>query len=227
MGSVTVLLTDIEGTTTSLSFVKDVLFGYALDALPAWCEAHRDDEDLAAWMDEARHEADDMTLGFDQVVDLWCAWIRADRKATSLKAVQGRIWADGYAAGAFTGHLYPDAAEQLVAWRHRGLRLYVFSSGSVEAQRLLFGHTAWGDLNPLFSGNFDTRTGPKRDPVSYAAIAAALGVEPQEVLFLSDVVEELDAALAAGLRTTWVVREGALPESARHPVVRDFTGIIP
>jgi enolase-phosphatase E1 len=178
------VLTDIEGTTSSLSFVHDVLFPYARARLPAWVAAHGGDLDqLIAWMD-------------------------ADAKVTELKDIQGRIWAEGYASGALRGHVYPDAAAALRRWHAAGLTLAVFSSGSVAAQKLIFRHSDQGDLAPLFSGFFDTTTGPKRAPHSYVLIADALGVPPGAMLFLSDVAAETDAAKAAGMQALLVDRAG-------------------
>ncbi len=177
------ILTDIEGTTSSLSFVHDTLFPYARARLPAYVAAHGGDLDqLLAWMD-------------------------ADAKVTELKDIQGRIWEEGYAVGALTGHVYPDAAEALRRWHAEGLKLAVFSSGSMAAQRLIFGHSDQGDLSPLFSGWFDTTTGPKREAMSYVHIADALGIAPPDILFLSDVAAETDAARAAGLRALLIDRE--------------------
>jgi enolase-phosphatase E1 len=176
------VLTDIEGTTTSLSFVHDTLFPYARARLPAYVAAHGGDLDqLLAWMD-------------------------ADAKVTELKDIQGRIWAQGYAAGELTGHVYPDAAQALRRWHAEGLKLAVFSSGSVAAQKLIFGHSDQGDLSPLFSGWFDTTTGPKREAISYVLIADALGISPADILFLSDIAAETDAAKAAGMRAMLIDR---------------------
>ena len=177
------ILTDIEGTTSSLSFVHDTLFPYARARLPAYVAEHGGDlAQLLAWMD-------------------------ADAKVTELKDIQGRIWAQGYAAGELRGHVYPDAAEALRRWHGDGLKLAVFSSGSVAAQKLIFGHSDQGDLSPLFSGWFDTTTGPKREAMSYLLIADALGVSPADMLFLSDIAAETDAAKAAGMRAILIDRE--------------------
>ena len=147
----------------------------------------------------------------------------ADAKVTPLKALQGLIWRQGYADGRLKGHLWPDVAGCLRAWAAGGIRLAVYSSGSEEAQRLIFGHSVAGDLVPLFSGFFDTRVGGKRERASYDAIAGALGVAPGEVLFLSDVAEELDAAGAAGMRGCQLVRpEDGTLAAGRHPEARDF-----
>ncbi len=179
-----VILTDIEGTTTSLSFVHETLFPYSRARMPAWVAEHGGDlAQLLGWMD-------------------------ADAKVTELKDTQGKIWAGGYAAGELKGHVYPDAAEALRRWHEQGITLAVFSSGSVAAQKLIFGHSDQGDLSPLFSGWFDTTTGPKREAESFAKIAHALRVATGDVLFLSDIVQETDAAKAAGMRALLIDREG-------------------
>lgn len=194
------ILTDIEGTTSSIAFVAETLFPYARAHLPAFVAAHP--ERVAGLLAEV-----EATEPGDPVATL-LRWIDEDRKATPLKTLQGWIWAEGYGTGAYRGHVYPDAAEALRAWKAAGLRLFVYSSGSVEAQKLLFGHSDQGDLTPLFDGYFDTKSGGKREAASYVRIAAAIGEEPGAVLFLSDVQAELDAAAAAGMRTVLVDRSG-------------------
>jgi enolase-phosphatase E1 len=199
------IVTDIEGTTSSISFVKDVLFPYARKALPGFVAAHRDDPEVRHWLDKVREElggdADD-----DAAVAALQGWIDADRKHTALKALQGRIWEAGYAGSEYRAHLYADAADALKRWRDAGHEIHVYSSGSVPAQKLLFAHTTAGDLSPLFSGWFDTRVGGKREPGSYRHILEAIGRGPGEAVFLSDVVEELDAARDAGFDTVLVDR---------------------
>jgi len=199
-GPIRAILTDIEGTTSSIAFVAETLFPYARAALPAHIAAHA--RALEPLLDAVRAAEPG-----DPVATLQ-RWIDEDRKATALKTIQGRIWAEGYADGAFKGHVYPDAAQALRAWREAGYRLYVYSSGSVEAQQLIFRHSDQGDLEPLFSGWFDTTTGAKRERDSYARIAGTIGEAPGAILFLSDVQAELDAAAAAGLRTVLVDRGG-------------------
>src|SRR5262249_5745005 len=127
-------------------------------------------------------------------------WIDQDKKVPPLKALQGLIWADGYRRGDFHGHVYEDAAQKLREWHAAGLLLYGVSSGSVLAQKLLYSHTPYGDMTPLFSGYFDTAVGAKDDPVSYRRIAAEVGLDPGAILFLSDVASELDAAVASGMK---------------------------
>ena len=206
------IVTDIEGTTTRISFVHDVLFPYARARIPAWVAENAADPVL----DEVRAESGARDL--DGCVAALLGWMDEDRKITPLKAIQGRIWEVGFAAGELQGHVYPDVAPALRAWHARGLRLAVYSSGSVLAQQQLFGHSEAGDLRPLFSAWFDTTTGPKRESASYTRIAEALGCEPAEVLFLSDVQAELDAAAAAGLSTALLGRDGASG-------IPDFTAI--
>ena len=206
----TLILTDIEGTTSSISFVKDVLFPYARRALPGFVRERGHEPEVRRWLDMVATEhgavCDDRVI-----VEILQGWIDEDRKHTALKALQGMIWQDGYRSADFTAHIYPDAARQLRAWHAAGLPLAVYSSGSVPAQKLFFGHTDAGDLTGLFDAWFDTEVGHKREADSYRAIAERLGrqhpgVAPQDILFLSDVVEELDAARDAGLRTALVDR---------------------
>lgn len=199
-----VVLTDIEGTTSSIAFVRDVLFPYARRALPAFVTARGGEPAVRRWLDAVAKEAG--VDGDDAVVAALQRWIDEDRKHTALKALQGMLWLDGYRQADFTAHIYPDAAAALQRWHAAGTRLAVYSSGSVGAQRLFFGHSDAGDLLPLFERCFDTEVGGKREAASYAAIAGELGVAPGDLVFLSDVVEELDAARDAGLRTVLVDR---------------------
>lgn len=215
------IVTDIEGTTSSLSFVKDVLFPYAREHLAAFVAAHGHEPAVRALLDDANREAGGGLADAGIVAQLE-RWIDADRKVTPLKSLQGLIWEAGYRNGDFRGHVYPDAATVLRAWHDRGLRLYVYSSGSVYAQKLLFGHSEAGDLTPLFSGYYDTHIGGKREAASYRAIAADIGLPASDILFLSDIVEELDAARAAGMQTVQLVRDEDPDPQARHHQVRDF-----
>jgi len=200
------ILTDIEGTTTSLSFVADVLFPYARARLPGYVAAHPA-ETAPILAEVAASEPGDPTATL-------LRWIDEDRKATPLKTLQGMIWADGYASGAFTGHVYADAVAGLRRWHAAGVALYVFSSGSVAAQKLLFGHSDAGDLTPLFSDYFDTTTGAKREAASYTKIAGAIGVASGEILFLSDIAEEIAAARDAGMQALLIDRAGGAGDIA-------------
>jgi enolase-phosphatase E1 len=189
------VLTDIEGTTSSIAFVTDTLFPYARARLADWIATHP--EDAAPILKDVPGDP----------VETLTRWLDEDRKETALKTLQGLIWAEGYADGTLKGHVYPDAAEALRRWHADGLRLYVYSSGSVAAQKLIFGHSNAGDLTPLFSGYFDTTTGPKKEAESYSRIAAEIGLPVQDILFLSDSVPEIEAARGAGLQTCLVDRE--------------------
>jgi enolase-phosphatase E1 len=228
------ILLDIEGTTTSLAFVHDVLFPYSRENLRPFVVHHARDrrirDVLAATRETVRLE-EGRAIDDAAALDALERWIDEDRKHPALKALQGWLWREGYDAGAFRSHVYDDVPGALRRWKDRGLAVAIFSSGSIEAQRLLFASTEAGDLTPLLGAYFDpTTAGPKREAGSYARIADALALAPADVLFLSDIEEELDAARAAGMGTTRIVREAkgsaeaADPPSA-HPIARDFAPI--
>lgn len=219
------LLTDIEGTTSSIDFVHEVLFPYAKAALPGFVRTHRRDPQVAALLEQVREAINEPGADSERITEVLLVWIDEDRKSTPLKALQGLIWDHGYRAGDFTGHVFDDAVRNLRRWHDSAIPIYVYSSGSVQAQQLLFRHSVAGDLTPLFAGYFDTRIGHKREAQSYAAIADRIGLPPGEILFLSDVAAELDAAAAAGMRTLHVVRGDGV-ERGPHQTVHDFDEII-
>lgn len=220
-----VILTDIEGTTSSISFVHEVLFPYSAKHMAEFVrEGAADSTEIREQLDAVAQTSGVAREDINGLIEVLDTWIREDRKETSLKALQGMLWEQGYQQGAFRGHMYDDAAEYLQRWHDRGLRLFVYSSGSVKAQKLIFGFSEAGDLTPFFSGYFDTRIGGKKEPTSYSNIINELGVEPRTVLFLSDVEAELTAAEEAGMRTVWLVREGDLPDTKRA-VTTDFAGV--
>lgn len=219
------VLTDIEGTTTSISFVHDVLFPYARSHMPAYLEMHQDNVEVRRILAEVRDLAQIEEDGLEPCIKALSLWMQRDQKVTPLKSLQGMLWQEGYERGDFHGHVYKDAYEKLLQWKNEGIRLYVYSSGSVLAQKLLFSHTEYGDLTPLFSDHFDTRIGGKKERASYVAIADQLGLPAHEVLFLSDSLEELDAAHAAGMQTILLCRDGAALSSGPHPAVTNFTEI--
>ncbi|MGE0669173.1 MAG: acireductone synthase [Sphingomonadales bacterium] len=200
------VVTDIEGTTTSVSFVYDVLFPYAREHIPAYVRGHQDE--LGNLLDDMRREAGDVTLDLEGCIARLLQWMDEDRKVAPLKTLQGLVWRKGYEQGGARGHLYPDVAPCLRRWKEKGIALAVYSSGSVEAQRLLFGHSKAGDLTTLFTAWFDTTTGGKKEPSSYTAIARELSVAAGEVVFLSDNPEELAAARDAGMVVVGLDRPG-------------------
>ncbi|MBV9271969.1 MAG: acireductone synthase [Candidatus Eremiobacteraeota bacterium] len=220
------VLSDIEGTTGSIAFVHDVLFPYADARLDGFVQSNATDKEVAAALRAAAQEAGIDAADRDAVTKQLHEWIAADAKVTPLKTIQGLIWAHGYAARELKGHVYPDAAELLRRWHDAGVLLYIYSSGSVAAQKLIFGHSIEGDLTPLLSGYFDTTTGPKRDARSYATIARIAGVAPAEMLFLSDSEAELDAARATGMQTIQLARTSdGTQRSDRHDVAASFLDI--
>ena len=216
------IVTDIEGTTSSLSFVKEVLFPYARQRMQAFVHTQAAQPAVRSQL-LAVSEAVGRPLSEDEAITQLLRWIDEDKKITPLKALQGMIWETGYRHGDFQGHVYDDAVLGLREWKERGLALYVYSSGSVYAQKLLFGFSTHGDLTPLFSGYYDTTIGTKREATAYRNISQDIGIAPGEILFLSDIREELDAAQTAGLQTYWLVRDGALPVNPSHPVARNFS----
>ncbi len=218
------IVTDIEGTTSDIRFVHQVLFPYARERLGEFVRRHFSDAEVAAPLAALREEIAQPDADNEQLIAALYRFMDEDRKSTALKALQGIIWRSGYLNGDFQGHLYPEVAEQLAAWQRQGLKLYVYSSGSVEAQKLLFGYSEAGDLQPLFSGYFDTHVGAKRETASYQNIAQAIALAPTELLFLSDIYQELDAARAAGWHTCQLIRAAADPQS-RHPQVNRFDHI--
>ncbi|MBV6693875.1 acireductone synthase [Serratia quinivorans] len=218
------IVTDIEGTTSDIRFVHQVLFPYARERLATFLRLHAEDAEVAAPLTALRQELDQPQADIEQLIAALYRFMDEDRKSTALKALQGIIWRSGYQNGDFRGHLYPEVAGQLAAWQQQGLRLYVYSSGSVEAQKLLFGYSDAGDLQPLFSGYFDTHVGAKRETASYLNIAGKIGIAADELLFLSDIHQELDAARAAGWHTCQLIRDEADSQS-QHPQVNRFDQI--
>lgn len=230
--TINAILTDIEGTTSSISFVKEVLFPYARAALPGFVRDHGHEPQVRQWLDAVATEIAASACQDEVIVETLQGWIDQDRKHTALKALQGMIWEAGYRNGDYSAHLYPEVAAVLRGWHAQGLPLYVYSSGSVPAQKLFFGFSQAGDLNGLFSGNFDTEVGGKRETASYARIAEAIGIAPGEIVFLSDIVEELDAARGAGLQTVLLDRlaDYPMPRTGEathgHPRVENFEQIV-
>ncbi|MEO8090103.1 MAG: acireductone synthase [Gemmatimonadales bacterium] len=217
-----------------MDFVHQTLFGHARARVSGFLERHWNDPQVRADVTllRAEHAAEE---GMEKpspppwrddaaAIVTYVHWLMdRDRKSTGLKSLQGKIWEEAYRAGDLKGEVYPDVPPALERWRREGIDLAIFSSGSVQAQRSLFSNTAAGDLTRFIGNYFDTTTGPKTEPGSYARIAAALGRSPSEVLFLSDITAELDAALAADMQTALCVRTpGAPPSAVAHRVIRAF-----
>lgn len=225
---ITTILTDIEGTTSSIAFVKDVLFPYAACALPDFIRTQREHPEVAAILAQTAELGGLDSGNTEALIEQLLTWLRADQKITPLKTLQGLIWRHGYEDGAYRAHMYPDAVAALRQWHASGLALYVYSSGSIAAQQLFFKYSEAGDLTPLLSGHFDTTTGPKQAVDSYRAIARQIDVQPARILFLSDVEAELDAARAAGMATTLLQRAtDSVATPTTHAAVDSFAAIDP
>jgi enolase-phosphatase E1 len=239
------ILLDIEGTTSSIRFVYDVMFPYVRKHLtfevltnweePAYREAYeaiaRDagHASLAAWLASQGFSVEQPLRGATVVCNEVLRQMDADLKATGLKQLQGLIWQTGFESGAMQAHVYDDVPPALTRWNEAGIDVRIYSSGSIQAQRLFFGHTIAGDLLRYFRGNYDTTTGPKREADSYRQIAAAYELPAGDILFVSDVVAELDAARAAGMQTLLAVRPGNQTGQAcagpPHPEAQSFAEI--
>jgi len=220
------ILTDIEGTTTSISFVADVLFPYFLEHIDELRNALNEPgvklqiEAVKATVqeEEVRQINDEEAIAF---LEHWC---RIDRKHPALKALQGIVWEKGYKNGSLKGHIYPEVPAMLKSWKEKGFKIGIYSSGSVPAQKLLFGYSEAGDLRPFFSDYFDTVVGHKREEQSYKNIQLALGLPAGQIVFLSDIEQELDAARAAGMQTIKLLRPGNDPQST-HRTAADFEAV--
>jgi enolase-phosphatase E1 len=212
--NVSAVLTDIEGTTSSVNFVYEVLFPYFRTNMDRLKEMTSDLQVQSAFKRTVKlaREMEGLTLkSVDEILLILRRWSEEDRKITPLKTLQGILWKDGYTSGELEGHVYDDVAPALKDWHKRGLTLAVFSSGSVAAQKLIFGHSISGDLTGCFSNYFDTETGGKREKETYVRIAELLKFRSEQILFLSDIREELEAANSAGMQTVQLVRPGTSP----------------
>lgn len=204
------ILTDIEGTTTSVSFVYDVLFPYFrenIDKVKDLTHLSEVVEVFKQTKEIAKIEGVDLITN-EEVINQLTTWSLEDKKITPLKTLQGILWKEAYESGLIKGHVYQDVANALALWKINNIELGVFSSGSVAAQKLIFGFSEAGDLTPYFSNYFDTNTGGKRETETYSKIASLIGKKPNDILFLSDIVEELEAADNAGFQTIQLVRPG-------------------
>ena len=212
-----VVLLDVEGTTTPIAFVTDVLFPYARSHLRAFLRAHSSDAEVREAVDVLRAEqrrepppadAPSNATDDDSIAGYAERLMERDSKSTGLKTLQGLIWKEGFRSGELRGEVFDDVPAALRRWRAAGVRTAIYSSGSVLAQKLLFGSTPFGDLTRDLDAHFDTAVGGKRDPASYRRIADALGVQPSSILFLSDIAAELEAARSSGCQVALAVRPG-------------------
>ena len=226
MKDVRFVLMDIEGTTTSISFVYEVLFPYFQNNIQR-LEKVKNLKQVKQAFDQVKELVkfeENLDLNTDQeIIDKLLIWSKEDRKVTPLKTVQGILWQTGYKTGEIVGHVYPEVPVKLMEWKNKGLRMGIFSSGSVAAQKLLFGYTATGDLNRYLEHYFDTKTGPKREVNTYKEIARKINFEPRHILFLSDIIEELEAAKEAGFQTIQLIRPSTEPNWTL--TANDFTEI--
>jgi enolase-phosphatase E1 len=218
------IIVDIEGTTTDINFVHKVLFPYSKSKMEYFVKDNASFPLVDEIIKVLRKDFLSSGSSLDDIVSLLKYWIETDQKKTPLKTLQGLIWEKGYKEGDFKGHLYEDVPAKLKEWKEAGVDLYIYSSGSAYAQKLLFGHTDYGDLNPLFSGNFDTSIGGKKEALSYEKILLKLKLAGDEVLFLSDSKEELDAAKENKILTFHLNRDD-LYKTSKHPLAKNFNEI--
>lgn len=220
---VNVILLDIEGTTTPIDFVYGTLFPYARKRLTAMTRADFDSDDLDRIAQEFEIDGDTSKPSITgSPVKYFLFLMDKDRKSPALKCIQGKIWKTGYLDGSLKGEVFPDVVPALKIWRTEGRQIGIYSSGSILAQKLLFTHSTAGDLTPLIDAYFDTEVGPKREPDSYRRIASQLGVNCPEVLFISDVAAECDAAQRAGCLVRYSVRPGNRAEESAFESVHNF-----
>lgn len=227
------IITDIEGTTSSIGFVHHVLLPYALKHIGNFVREHHEERDVMRVLLRISEKSGLALHNLEGIVKLLQQWMRDDKDDIDLKLLQGMVWEKGYKQGLFQAHIYPDVLPVLQQWQSSERNLYTFSSASIKAQQLFYRFTELGDMRLLFSGYFDSGVGSKRDVQTYANIAQAIALEPENILYLSDDKDELDAAEAAGMKTTWVLRaqDTSLdPERVKaktsHPVVTGFEQIV-
>jgi enolase-phosphatase E1 len=216
-----ILLLDIEGTTTPIAFVYDVLFPYARKKIADFLGRNLTSAEVRADLARLREEWEaDLQQGLapppynnDDSAVSYLHWLmESDRKSTPLKSLQGKVWEEGYRAGELKSRVFADVPLAFERWRGQSKQIYIFSSGSVLAQKLLFAHTEAGDLTEFISGYFDTNIGPKSDAESYRRIADAVKMAPPKIVFVSDVTKELAAAREAGMQVVLSVRPGNHPQ---------------
>lgn len=219
------ILCDIEGTTSSIDFVHKVLFPYSLEKMDSFILSNKSKlQEIFASVKHTILIEENKVLGDKEAIETLKQWVQIDRKHKALKDLQGLIWEDGFKKQIYKGHMYKEVEQKFKEWTKFGIKLGIYSSGSVFAQKLIFGHSELGDLTKYLSHYFDTTVGHKRDPNSYKAICTQLNILPKNILFLSDIEEELDAAKLVGLNTTLLDRENKI-EVSSHEIVANFNKI--
>ncbi len=200
------ILLDIEGTVAPISFVKDVLFPFSKERMEGFVREHIEKPEIKQTIEEVK-KIEGKELSLEEVIETLKRWIDEDKKITPLKDIQGFIWEEGFKSGKIKALLYEDAYKKLLQWKEKGIPMYIYSSGSVKAQKLFFSHTQHGNILDFFSGHFDTKIGNKKEKQSYERISKEIGLKPEEILFLSDNPEEIKAAAQAGMKAVRVVRK--------------------
>lgn len=203
------IIVDTAGTTTDSDFIYHTLFPYSAKVLADFIKQNQDNVLVDFCISDIKDIALEPEANLDRVIEILLQWINEDRKVTPLKTLQGLIWQNGYASGEFTGHIYPDFIRAIARYHQQKMRVYSFSSASADAQAMLFKHSDAGDLNPMFNGHFDTRTGNKLDKQAYLNILNTINLKPKQVLFVSDMPAELKAASGAGLKVCQMSRDTA------------------
>ena len=226
------ILLDVEGTTSSIDFVYDVLFAYAKEHIADYLQSHASDSTVVNIAQALGQEAGITTdisdgEGCTRLVLAAIDLMNKDVKSTPLKAIQGRIWKSGFQSGQLVSHVFDDVPQSLTMWNTSGIDVRIYSSGSIEAQKLFFSHTTAGDLTNHLRGHYDTTTGPKRETESYKKIADDIGLNPEQILFLSDIGAELDAAKVAGMATGATIRPGNKPFESLydHDQIETFSDV--
>lgn len=222
---ITSIITDIEGTTTDINFVHRVLFPYSRKEIAHYLSVNQNNPEILSIFNQVRQLMDNPQAGLADITNQLIQWIDDDVKIDPLKKIQGNIWQYGFEQGEYQGHLYPDAFENLLKWHQQKINLYVYSSGSVKAQQLLFQYSLFGDIRFLFAGNFDLKIGGKKEAQSYAKILQEINLDAAATLFLSDVVSELDAARENGIKTILLNRNNETMVNNGHQECQSFNEI--
>jgi len=217
------ILMDIEGNVSPISFVREVLFPYSKEKIEQFVKQNLNNPELKKILEQVK-KIEGKDLSTDEIIKILKRWIDEDRKIAPLKDIQGLIWKGGFESGELKAHLYEDAYKKIKEWKQKGYRLYIYSSGSVQAQKLFFSHTNYGDLTGYFDGYFDTKTGNKKEKQSYIKIAQTIGLKPDQIIFLSDNPDEIKAAAQSGMIVYRLVRpnDAEYINDFPHPQVKDF-----